>query len=310
MFTRACPNCQKFLSYKTNTTYSVAVQQNRLCKQCVGIKRRSCVPVYLRMIGACYVTNLLLREKTCENCGATYCDVTKRNLHNSCTDACSSMRMVNTRRSTGSYVVTEEQKRRKSEATRAAYENGTMSFTDEMRANHAVAMARLKQERVWSKPQPNHWTKTDEGRKRVSEMHSGRKHNESVRANMSLSAQRRLRSKRESMYTSAKGGFRTDLNQYFRSGWEANFARIQEYERKKWEFEPATFRLDTTTTYTPDFLVDNVYYEIKGRMTQQCQQKLDAMEKLYPDIAIVVIGPQQYNELRKKYHDLIAWEGK
>src|SRR3989344_860684 len=56
-----------------------------------------------------------------------------------------------------------------------------------------------------------------------------------------------------------KGGFRKDLNHYVRSSWEADFARILNLHKVKYEYEPKTFALTRSngeiSNYTPDFYV-------------------------------------------------------
>ena len=98
---------------------------------------------------------------------------------------------------------------------------------------------------------------------------------------------------------------------YFRSIWEANLARILNYEHKIWEYEPRTFRLAYNLTYTPDFYVheDDVWYELKGRMTERSKKQLELMQKLFPEIKIILVEGKQYDVFRVKYKKLIAWEG-
>jgi hypothetical protein len=98
-----------------------------------------------------------------------------------------------------------------------------------------------------------------------------------------------------------------------RSNWEANFARILNYENKTWEYEPRTFRLANNLTYTPDFYVseDNVWYELKGRMNDRSRNQIELMPKLFPEIKIILIEGKQYGEFKVKYRKLIpTWEGK
>ena len=68
---------------------------------------------------------------------------------------------------------------------------------------------------------------------------------------------------RETMHTTARGGKRADLaNRYFRSSWEAKWARYLNWlaslhEIWGWEYEPQTFEFveikKGTRFYTPDF---------------------------------------------------------
>ena len=60
----------------------------------------------------------------------------------------------------------------------------------------------------------------------------------------------------------AKGNKRADLGMYFRSTWEANYARILNYENTEWGYETTRFPLrnendELVAVYTPDFF--NIY---------------------------------------------------
>lgn len=126
---------------------------------------------------------------------------------------------------------------------------------------------------------------------------------------MSISAARRVRTKRETLYTSARGGIRSDLNVYFRSCWEANFARILQGSGVDWQYEPESFTLPDGTTYTPDFRVGAVHYELKGRMTEKCARKIEAFRQLGHEL--IVIGPNEYDALRQTFKAQIPfWEGR
>ncbi len=73
----------------------------------------------------------------------------------------------------------------------------------------------------------------------------------------------------------AKGGKRPDLdNRYFRSAWEANYARVlnllvKQGEIQGWEYETKTFEFKKiergTRFYTPDFKVITECPRCKGR---------------------------------------------
>lgn len=120
------------------------------------------------------------------------------------------------------------------------------------------------------------------------------------------------------------GGKRIDLNNiYFRSKWEANYARylnflIKQNEIKGWEFEPNVFEFKEikkgTRFYTPDFKVyknngDIEYHEVKGWMDEKSQTKLNRMAKYYPDIKIDLINSKRYRILNKQLKNLIPdWE--
>jgi hypothetical protein len=110
-----------------------------------------------------------------------------------------------------------------------------------------------------------------------------------------------------------KYGKREDLNnQFFRSTWEANFARILEYEHKSYEFEKYRFTIKMNNqdyTYLPDFKVDDIFYEIKGFWYDDAKLKVEAFKQQYPNIKLIIIDFDKYNELKLKYKSLIKnWE--
>src|SRR5690348_13804250 len=98
-------------------------------------------------------------------------------------------------------------------------------------------------------------------------------------------------------YSRAKRGRRADLeDRFFRSAWEANYARYlnflkDSHEITDWEYEPETFIFHGVTrnplSYLPDFkVIENdgsvVYHEIKGWMDSKSKSKLRRMAKFYP----------------------------
>ena len=125
-------------------------------------------------------------------------------------------------------------------------------------------------------------------------------------------------------YSRAKGGKREDLGgMYFRSRWEANYARYlnwlkEQGEIKNWEYEPETFVFHGATrgalSYTPDFVITEkdgavVYHEVKGWMDSKSKTKLKRMEKFYPEIKITVIDEPAYNAIKKFSALIPEWEG-
>ena len=64
-------------------------------------------------------------------------------------------------------------------------------------------------------------------------------------------------------------GYRADLALHMRSRWEANFARYLKAKKIAFCYEPTQFAIvlpdGKTTTYTPDFLIQDSYFiEVKG----------------------------------------------
>lgn len=110
---------------------------------------------------------------------------------------------------------------------------------------------------------------------------------------------------------------------FFRSRWEANYARYLEWLRQRgdlmsWEHEPRTFWFDGIkrgcVSYLPDFRVtenngDAKWHEVKGWMDARSVTTLKRMAKYYPHEVVVLIREKQYREIEKKISSLIPeWE--
>jgi hypothetical protein len=85
-----------------------------------------------------------------------------------------------------------------------------------------------------------------------------------------------------------KIGKRKDLGIFMRSGWEANVARWIKHEGLTYMYEPKNFFFDQfkhgTTSYVPDFLVDNNYWiEVKGMLKNSDRTRIRRFKKFYPD---------------------------
>ena len=101
---------------------------------------------------------------------------------------------------------------------------------------------------------------------------------------------------------------------YFRSRWEANYARylqwlVENGQIKRWEFEPVTFWFEGvkrgTVSYLPDFRVTEndgreVYHEVKGWMDARSKTKIKRMAKYHPEVELIVIDSGAYRALAKK----------
>ena len=110
---------------------------------------------------------------------------------------------------------------------------------------------------------------------------------------------------------------------YYRSRWEANYARYLEWlkgrgEIKDWEHEPKTFWFEKikrgSRSYLPDFRVDLVggeeeYHEVKGWMDKRSKTKLRRMKKYHPEVVMVLIDAPRYRAIASKMRYIIAgWE--
>lgn len=121
----------------------------------------------------------------------------------------------------------------------------------------------------------------------------------------------------------SKIGKRKDLdNRFYRSAWEANYARYLKwlkenqqikdwfYEDREWEFPVKR----GNRFYKSDFRVienngDEIFYEVKGWMDRDSKTKLNRMSKYYPDVRIIVVDGKQYSALSKQMKPLIEeWE--
>ena len=156
-----------------------------------------------------------------------------------------------------------------------------------------------------------------EGRKNLPPVSEAR------RQALSLQMQQRLRGS-SSVYSRTKSGRRDDLGgQFFRSRWEANYARylnllISHGHIAKWEFEPDTFWFESirrgVRSYMPDFKIwrpnGTLYYvEVKGWMDAKSATKLRRMAKYHPHIELQLFEAKAYRELSRKLGGAISgWE--
>lgn len=164
---------------------------------------------------------------------------------------------------------------------------------------------------------------TPEVRMRMSVTRRGEKRppiTPQTRANMVLAAAERLRKNPGSVQRNrGKGGRRGDLGgAYFRSSWEANYARFLNFTKEPWEYEPKTFIFEAieigTRSYTPDFWLPRKghYIEIKGWMDPKSEVKLKRMAKYFPEVKIEVVGAEWFRQAERNGLDGVipGWESK
>ena len=110
-----------------------------------------------------------------------------------------------------------------------------------------------------------------------------------------------------------KGGVRSDIGPYFfYSHWEANIARLFNYLKIKWLYQPKTFALDTQT-YTPDFYLPeyDFYLEVKNFLWEYSKIRDEKFRKLYPNIILILLLKKEYLEIEAEYSKVIKnWEYK
>jgi len=258
-------------------------------------------------------------KKACTDCAVIFLDTSKKKTVKKCKD-CINKQMVDTRKKRGSYKRTARQNEKLSKTLKEKYENGWNPNTTDHKEKLAKLMkenwasgdfVRRSKKTCLKKYGVDHWMKTEEAKKYFSETQKNRVFSEETKQKMRISAAKRVRSGKETLFTNGNGCYRKDLKCYFRSNWEANFARICELNGEKWEYEPETFILKSGRTYTPDFKVENTLYEIKGRWIGDAKLKFEEFCNEYPTCKIELINGIIYKKLTKKYKHLIKnWEGK
>lgn len=112
---------------------------------------------------------------------------------------------------------------------------------------------------------------------------------------------------------------------YYRSRWEANYARYLEWlaaagKVVSWEHEPETFWFDGikrgSVSYLPDFRVTMPdgsveYHEVKGWMDSRSRTKIKRMAKYHPGVKLVVIDSKAYAAIERAVGGIITdWEAK
>lgn len=128
----------------------------------------------------------------------------------------------------------------------------------------------------------------------------------------------------QNAYSRCQRGRRADLGaQFFRSAWEANYARFLNFQIahgliQRWEYEPTTFvfhgEVRGVISYTPDFRIfendgSERYDEIKGWMTSKDRTKMARMAKHYPAVRLRLVGEADYRVIDRQCRGLIpGWE--
>jgi hypothetical protein len=125
--------------------------------------------------------------------------------------------------------------------------------------------------------------------------------------------------------TTWKSSWRTIGGQrkFFRSSWEANYARYLEYRKtcgiiSKWEHEPITFFfpgvLSGPVSYLPDFKVTTPdggveYHEVKGWIDRSSKLKMRRMRKYHPRVKLVVRSSKWFKRWNSSLKEIIPdWE--
>ena len=93
---------------------------------------------------------------------------------------------------------------------------------------------------------------------------------------------------------------------------EAEFARMLDFYRIKWLYEPKTFPLEwdsegvVTEAFSPDFYLpdQDLYLELttqKQKLVWKKNKKIRRLKEIYPDVQIKIIYGRDYRGLLKKY---------
>lgn len=112
-------------------------------------------------------------------------------------------------------------------------------------------------------------------------------------------------------------------NIYFRSMWEANYARWLSFQKKNfiifdWEYEPKTFWFEAikrgVRSYLPDFKVHlkdgtHKYVEVKGYYDAKSLTKIKRFRKYYPEENLTLIDKEWFKENNNTCRAIIQhWE--
>ena len=112
---------------------------------------------------------------------------------------------------------------------------------------------------------------------------------------------------------------------FYRSRWEANYARYLQWlldrgEIAGWEHEPETFWFEAikrgVRSYLPDFRVTetsgaSALHEVKGWMCSRSRTTLKRMAKYHPQERVILIGRKEYHAIERKVSGLVpGWEAK
>jgi hypothetical protein len=105
----------------------------------------------------------------------------------------------------------------------------------------------------------------------------------------------------------------------FRSGWEANYARLLQWrlergEIRDWEHEPETVWLASGVSYLPDFRVvmadgSTEYHEVKGYLDARSAAKVAGAVDALPGARFVLVDTAAYRALSVTHSGVVpGWE--
>lgn len=241
------------------------------------------------------------RDKICKFCKTSFHDESKGNWRQTCSTTCSKRLRVEHARAGGAYNWDDARRKKSGDTVRMNQMTGVVLnpwTRDDVKLK--IRATNLQRYGV------ENWKQTSEGRIATIRLNQERIRTPEERQKHSINARKQMKG---GLKSRGKAGKRPDLPGFYRSTWEANYARILVLEGKTWEYEPKTFSLSSGISYTPDFLVDDCYIEIKGWMDTRSKRQLDEFVHEYPNEKVQIIGPQEYFELKQRYAHLIGtWE--
>jgi hypothetical protein len=85
----------------------------------------------------------------------------------------------------------------------------------------------------------------------------------------------------------------------FRSKWEEKLAIYFDKNSIDWEYEFITYKLSDNSTYTPDFFVEDMIYEVKGYPHKRSMEKYESFKKEYSDLKITLVNRQYFTKILK-----------
>jgi hypothetical protein len=251
------------------------------------------------------------RHKICKNCNVEFCSITTTGYRTPkyicCTKECANSLMTEKRIADNSYDRNEEAIKKSIETKKSKNptygdKKKTLLQQRENRGLHK-----------YDKTRYCHWTQAPENKEYLKSLFVGRQFSFETKKLMSLSRKKLLQENPSLIYSNANGGKREDLdNSYFRSNWEANYARILNELKINWEYEKYSFLLSNGTHYTPDFKIsDNKFVEIKGWFDNDSKLKIKLFIIEYPQYELDLIDEEKYRTLRNLFkHKISNWEGK
>ena len=112
--------------------------------------------------------------------------------------------------------------------------------------------------------------------------------------------------------TAARGNNQTESAVPFMHASEEEFAKMLDFYRIKWEYEPRTFPLEwdsdghVTEAFSPDFYLpeQDIYLELttqRQKLVWKKNKKLRRLKKLYPDVNVRIMYSKDIKSLLRKF---------